>query len=394
MLDTVKVRSPYIGEGVASAISALLKRRTCIDLATGVLEYEFTSGPLMGTWDHRISIKVERQEYRAVDTSRLVEVPGPGRTHYDQRKSSRPELVDCPPYLLVEGSVHKALLGHNVYGGPLDTAAPVRWLVNMVAEAADVALPPADSWLYRRIDWAECYDLGSPDAVREYIGYLRNAEYPRRKVGRFGLESLHIAGTSSSIKFYHKGPEFHKHDRKRCERFTDDIRALQSVANNTLRCEVEIHARTLDEEYASGPAVGKPEIVQWVQCLHDRDMARVLREGTSAVLIVRTAVAVKRRLYETYSSRQARALYGTWFELCALGEKSVASGFASDRVTFWRHRKLLTEAGCSWHGGDVHLDTSVRLVPADFTPQRHDARRLTTEHDQVVASLAAYRRSA
>jgi len=396
VLDTVKIRSPYITEATARAVGELLQRRTCTNLATGEVMYEFTSGPLSGTWDHRISVQVERQEYRSVDTSRLVETQGAdtaadGRAHYDQKRSRRPVLMDSPPYLLVECSAHKALLGHNVYGGPLDLVAPVCWLVDQVAAAAGVELANGASWIIRRIDWAECFDLGGFEANQEYMGYLRNAEYPRRKVSRFGLESLHIAGTTSSVKIYCKGPEFAKHDRKRCSRHTD-VDSLQKLANTVLRCETEIHARTIDEEFGPGPAVGTPSIVQWVKNLHDRDIGQVLREGTSAVLTVRTAVAVKRRLYEIYGSRQATALWGTWLELSALGEKSAAS--RGDRVTFWRHRKLLTESGCSWHGGDVKLDTSVRLVPADFTPQRHDPRRLTEEAEQIVLALASYRLSA
>lgn len=374
MLDTVKVTSPYVTEAVARAVELLCERRFCVELATGEVLWEFTKGDLDGSYDHRLQLRVKREEWLVLPGQRV------------------PQCVPCQPYIELEGSLHKAILGHNIAGGPCDLAPAVRWVVDQLAAAAGVELPDGQRWRLRRVDWAECYDLGSFEAVQEFIGYFRNATFARRKVSWYAQDSLSIPGTTSTVKMYHKGPEFQRHDRPRLRRVDGmDVDALQKLANNVLRCEVEIHARTLDDEYsiAPGPAVGLPQIVQWIQSLHDRDMARVLREGASAVQIVRTAAAVRRRLYETYSARRAAALWGTWLELSAMGEGSARERLP--RTTFYRHRQELEAAGCSWHGGDVKLEQRVRLVPADFTPQRHDPRRLVVEDPHVSAVLAPYR---
>lgn len=371
MLDTVKLRSPCLTEGQARAVESCLQRRTCLDLSTGEVLYEFTSGPLAGTWDHRVSVQVERSEWRVF--------PG-------QRQ---PEHVKTAPYLMVEGSVHKAMLGHNVFGGTRDLAAAIRWFVDDLGEKMGVQLPPAALWRLRRVDWAHLFDLGSVEAVQEFIGYMHNTKYARRKVSRFEDEALMVAGTTTSVKLYHKGPEFQKHDRKRVRGHTE-VDKLQAIANNLLRCEVEIHARTLDEEYPEpGAATVNTVTVEWIENLYDRDLGRLLREGASDMRIVRTATAVRRRLYETYTDAQASALWGTWLELSAMGEGSARARLP--RRTFYDHRKKLRAAGCSWHNGDVKLDTRVRLVPEDFTPSRFDPRCCDQEAPRVAELLAPYR---
>jgi hypothetical protein len=196
-----------------------------------------------------------------------------------------------------------------------------------------------------------------------------------------------VAGSSSSVKLYHKGPEFESHDRVRVRSHTD-VDALQLRANMLLRCEVELHARTLDEEHGNPP--GPAEIsMSWVKDVYDRDVARLVRDGIGAMRQVRTHTAVRGRLYARYTAAQASALWGTWLELSALGEDFTRARLA--RATFYKHRQKLTAAGCSWHGGDVKLDTSVRLVPEDFSPVRSDPRRLTDEAPEVASLLAPYR---
>lgn len=380
MIDTLKLRSPYLTEPLAKEVESFLERRTCTDLSTGEIKWEFTKGGLDGTWDHRISVVVERFEFVNLPSKR----PG-GR--------STPTRIACRPYLTVEGSVHKAMLGHNVFGGPVDVQASARWFIGELARRMQLQLPAADLWVYRRIDQAECFDLSSFDACSEYISYLHNAKFPRRKTMRYADEAIVIVGTTSTDKLYHKGPEFEKNDRLRLRRVLPDdlVKALQDRANMTLRAEVEIKAKTLDEWFTRPdfPAVASAKIGQHLQQLYNRDMDRFLREGASAVQIVRTAVAVKRRLYDSYSPAMARAAYSTWLELSSRGEKAAAECLS--RKTFYRHRKALVESGCSWHDGDVKLDQRLRLVPEDFTPQVGDPRRVVGEDPIVAAALAPYR---
>jgi len=395
VLDTVKVSSPYLDDAVVRAVKLQCEQKGKRNNVTGEWLWTFAEVGLFGSWDHRIVAQLLDFEYRVQQEPIVLHGPTKdGRVL--MKYVSRTKKVSCRPYLVIEGSVHKLLLGHNVFGGPEDIVAPIRWLIGQAALQLGVELPCADVWRVRRLDWAEVYDLGSFEAVDEFVGLLRNAEFPRRKVGRYGQESLNITGDMTGVKIYHKGPEFEKHDRPRLKRSSAPVVELQHRANMLLRCEVELRARALDELFGPEPVVGTlclPETLQRLIELYDHNMGKVLREGDISMEIVRTAVGVRRRLYERYTPVQAYALYGTWLGLSALGEAHIKEAFAARRRTFYDHRKKLVESGCSWHGGDVKLDQSVRLVPDGFSPRRSDPRRLVGEAPEVSAQLVAYRQA-
>ena len=120
MLDTVKLESPELGGRIAGEIERRCVRRTGVVLDSGDVLYEITAGSLAGSWDSRMSVRVMRERWT-----------GAG------------ELQPCAPYVLLEGSVHKALLGHNVHGGPEGLQASCEWLLDDVGGRVGVKLPPA-----------------------------------------------------------------------------------------------------------------------------------------------------------------------------------------------------------------------------------------------------------
>jgi II/X family phage/plasmid replication protein len=378
MLDTVKLRSPALDEASARAVEHSCQRRQCIEIATGELVYEITTGALAGSWDERVSIRVMREEWFVPDEGRAA--------------VTRP----CEPYVLLEGSVHKALLGHNVHGGPVEPVAACRWLVSDVAGRLDVPLPDGALWTVQRVDWTEVYDLGSYEAVEEYLHALRLAEMPRRRPHTYP-HGVYFPGHTTTAKLYHKGPEFHRHDRKRLKEILG-IRStaeLYARANNLLRFEVELHSRKLDEDFRKGGNLqaGKPTVAwltrQYLESVHDREAGRLLREGQADMHTVRTNRAVARRLQDVYGQRLGNQLFGTWLQLAALGEEVVKG--AMKRPTFYRHRKQLVDAGCSWKGADVRVIAQVSAIPDGFSPVRRDPRRLTEEVPQVVQRLEPFR---
>lgn len=372
MVDTVRLRSPHVSEALAYEVTQACQVRTGVDVATGEVLYEFTSGSLEGSWDTRVSVQVKRLKWVC---------PG----------GAPPAIqVDCAPYLEIEGSVHKALLGHNLFGGPEDPSASVRWFVADVARRLGVELPPVDLWELRRVDWAEVYDLGSWDAVQEYVHRLNSADYPRRKVTRYGCEALVSPGQTTSVKVYHKGPEFRQHDLRRWRRVDNEGAAgLLEQADRFLRFEVELHHRKLE---ADGVTQVDDLDRAYLEGVHDREAARLLREGQCEMEQVRTHREVKARLDAHYSQELAGRLFGTWLQFAALGEKVVKASM--NRATFYRHRAQLTEVGVQWLGADVRVVAALSLVPEGFRPVRNDPRRVTGEHPSVTMALAAYRDAA
>lgn len=384
MLDTVKLESPELGEDLAREIEARCVRRSAVELGTGELLYELTTGSLEGSWDSRVSIRVMRSRW--VQYRVQLHDQSSGRTV----SSSKQVHEECPPYVLLEGSVHKAMLGHNLYGGPESVSEPCEWLVADVGDRLGVKLPSGSEWLLRRADWAEVYELPDYEAVEEYVWGLNAAEYPRRSVARYGRESIFAAGRTTAVKAYHKGPEFSKHDHRRLRGIMQDadLQDLQHYANRVLRWEVSVKAKKLDEDHEGKPLVSEIS-PDYLRKLHYREVRRLVREGEADVKTVRKQKDVRDRLLDQYDARKAGILLGTWHQLVTLGEKETRR-YMADR-TFRLHKQQLRDAGVSWVGADVLVVPKVSSLPADFSPTERDPRRRAGEDPVVAEKLSAFR---
>jgi II/X family phage/plasmid replication protein len=355
---------------VARAVELACVQRVEVDCSTGEKNWEIITGQLEGSFDHRVSVRVEREAW--VNVKHAYKVP-------------------CEPFIVVEGSVHKALLGHNVYGGPLPFVLTACWFIDHVAALLGVSLPDAEDWEVQRVDWAEAYELPSFAACEEYVYALNQARFPRRKPYKYASEAIMFIGSTTAFKVYHKGPEFWQHDRKRLRKHLTEsqLLELQERANCILRLETSIKAKKLTADFK-----GKPKVVQVTQAylerVHDKETARLLREATNDVEIVRTYREVSRRLHEKHQGRLANILFGTWTQLAAVGEEEVKQGM--NAATWYRQRKQLTDAGVSWHATDVKIEERFSAIPAGFSPVRSDARRLTDEADEVMSQLYTYNR--
>lgn len=377
MIDTIKLKSPAISEEMAWKIERHLQTRSGVDNATGEELYEFVSGSLAGSWESSVSVNVARQDY--VTYRPTLANPG-GRVVTEQ--------VNCAPYLVIEGSPHKAMLGHNVFGGPTYPAAAASWFLGDVASRLECVFPHWSGWRVLRLDWSEVYALSSFDGVAQYIHGLGIARYPRRQPRRYGDECVFFAGTTTTTKFYHKGPEFAKNGHAKLERATNRAYALevQRKANNLLRVEVGIKSKKLKAQHGDHPH-SQDISLDWIRDLYDVEVGRVLKEGHADMEWIRTADEVEHRLYEVYDQKLAAILCGTWFRLAAQGETAVRGRLP--RRTYYRHRKLLADAGCAFEGTDVYVRED-SLIPAGFRPVLSDPRRLTEESPLVKEALLGH----
>lgn len=384
-VDTVKLRSPSLTSEQADLIHAASVSRSAVDNRSGDQLYEITTASLAGSFDHRISVRLMNEEFR-------VGEDGVSR------------LEPSPPYLLIEGSVHKALDGHNVLAGPESFPDLMRWFLDDLSQRLGVELPEAQDWQVRQVDWAESFVLG-PAAIREFMQGMARATFPRRKTRRYGLETLFFPGSTTTVKVYHKGPEFRKHDYKRIsgcvpkrsegettehyiersaahQRYVESVR---SAADDRLRFEVSIHARKLDDDFGKVPLIDDIDDSYLISA-YEREMARLMKEGESGMDTVRDSASVRRRLNAVYPTRQANTLMGYWMQFSALGEEIVKDEVS--KATFYRVRRQLMDAGVSWYGGDIVQGAVVHILPRDFRPNRNDSRRC------VIAAASVQREAA
>lgn len=375
-IDTVKLQSPYIDDSLARRIENKCIERTGLDRQTGVILYEIITGELLGSWDSRISVKVMREEWVSGGKSNI-------------------QLVACDPYLMIEASLHKIFYGHNIYGGPTDFLKSSRAFVGLIEDLLQVDLPLADIWYVRRVDWAEVFRLPFA-AIQEFFEGAQTINFPRREAMKFGSNSLYFPGSSTTVKLYHKGPDFTEHDYKRMKMFFSSWRdqqfpkssdyyanglwvkrkleALQRLANKRLRCEVEIHASKLDYDFGKRPLVSEVT-EEYLASVYDREIGRLMREGKSEMNTVRESRAVKDRLLDVYGETEGSNLFGFFMQLAGFGEEVVKKDFwPSRKRTYYYKRKKLEQAGVSWVGSNVHVIPNEGALPRDFVPYRSDAR--------------------
>lgn len=375
MIDTVKVKSPELPAEILDRIADCLRTHQTVENSTGEVLTEFTAASLSGTFDHRTRVEVCREEIKSIPAILT--------------RSGKPEFFKAPcSHVIIEGSVHKAICGQNIAHGPEDPRAAIRWYAAHISERLGVDLPDGDGWQVMRLDWAECFDLGSFEACAEFVSQLRQAKFPRRKMVAFGNETVSTNGTTTGWKVYHKGPEFATHDRKRLRHhFTpEQVECIQSMADGILRTETAIKLKKLINDFDANPTVNRLTEA-YVSAVHDRETERVIRESENDMNTVRHTQDVQRRLYETYGTRQGGHLYGTWLTFCTIPEEMLRSRLSLR--TFYRQRKLLQDAGVSWFGSDVQVVSSA--IPEGFSLRRSDPRRITGESDQVRKALMPYR---
>jgi II/X family phage/plasmid replication protein len=374
-LDTVRLKTPYMARKLVDQIKAKGESYNRVCNETGEIVWEITRTNLRGSFDSRIMVK-------------------PMYEDCTKSKQGKPEWHPSQPYLIVECSVGKAFYGQNVYGAINDMQEACEHLRGLLQQLLGTALPHTATWTVQRIDWAENFQLPY-QAVQEFFEGIYHVAFPRRKVQKYSNESIFVPGTTTTIKLYHKGPEFQKNDRKRLysvlrnqyqlnrppkaraewahQQASQKVNALQRLANNRLRAEVEIHAEKFDHDFGRKPKV-KDITTEYLQAVFDKEISRLLREGNGATQIVRTSLAVRDRLEAYYTAELAGLLHGFWLGLATHGEDDMKK--RSTRPTFYRRRKQLVDVGVSWLSTDKQLiERQGQMLPADFSPVRANTRR-------------------
>jgi II/X family phage/plasmid replication protein len=370
--DTIKLRSPALNSQLIQRIENQCFFRSGLEMATGEVRYEIFTGELLGSWDARISVVPKDEEYQI-------------------NSAGHPVLQRCEPYILVEASVHKVFNGHNVYGGPTDFQKVCSDFVVLLEELLEIELPPASLWTVHRVDVALVYRL-SKEACKEFFAGMQLINFPRRKKGAAKYDmAVYFAGKTTTVKFYHKGSEFAAHERSRLKQFFSNlfahiygkgdiqnssrvkrkIEALQRLADNRLRGEVEIHSDKFQYDFGKNPLVSEVTDA-YLQGVYDKEVEKLLREGKQGMDKVRTTRAVRQRLRQMYGDLNGDRLHGFWATLATEGDDYTRNLYP--KASFYRHRKHLEEAGVCWRGTDLVIVANDSALPFDFAPIRSDKR--------------------
>jgi II/X family phage/plasmid replication protein len=332
MYDTIEVISPALEDSVVKAVvkkSQVLERYDC---ETGEILFRITTGFLEGSYDSRLSIRqVEGNKIR------------------------------------ISGSVHKFILGHNCFGGPVDIKKCCKYLVLVVQKRLNIELPGWDKWEVGRVDIAHVFNLGDYQTVCDYLRSLRTAVYPRRKVQTYDLESVYFPGSSTTLKFYNKGIEFSTHDKPRLVRLKDgniyteeNIDLLEKLSLQLIRVEVEVRRRKMKND---GVKLNCGSLDDgYFNACYEKEVLKVIKEGNSDLELVRDIEGVKDRLNRFYSKRKADSLFGTWSRIQLEGIDVVKNTYG--RTQWYCIRRDFAYCGISLKGSLEIVDVINRSLPA------------------------------
>lgn len=412
--DTVRLRSPALQEYLAQKLHHFSVMKQGIELSSGEIVYQLTSGELDGSYDSRIMFKVQWEDW--------------------ENHNGRPELHPCEPYVLVEASFPKVFHGQNVFGQVINFQWACQHFIDLLTQLFQLEedeLPSAKFWEVRRVDWAEMFDLPF-SAISEFFRGFSACKFPHRSksTAKHGEHSMHFPGATTTLRLYHKGPEFKEHDLARLRksifnyylhrdelRQSEDIQrasnrkiqALQRLADRRLRCEVQVNSpkflydfaqlietrkTELEDSNRKLPVYAQPQYVprfplvsdltdEYFQGVYDKEMFKLLKEGKSEMETVRNHDSVRSRLLAVYGKRSAKSLISFWMIMAGQGEQAAQDIYSKGQ--YYANRAKLIEAGVSWYSSNVFILPPGGLLPVDFQPVRSDLRRCiqTVRNDSI-----------
>lgn len=334
--------TPTILDHSAYKISQRLEKRIGFDSENDLLLYQITSKSLQGSYDSRISIKVETQKFISVD----------------QNGKNVNYKINCSPYLRIELSLHKFFLGHNCYGGSDDLIYQVSGLYNWLNEYFDTVLPDYNNWIVQRLDYARVYKL--PDIDNFYRGF-QTAYYPRREVIKFSEHSLYFPGSYTTLKLYNKEKEYYKHDRKRLRKVfsIDKLKELEHNIEGILRIELEFRSKKLKHIYEKRPKVSELNIED-IKQQFEIELQRIFKIKGDNMMTYNTNTSVREQIYNNYKTSLANTLYGVWCQLSINGYDYVRQNTPDS--TFYRYINQLKEIGIVWNNTDLHIQDTTDYV--------------------------------
>lgn len=157
--------------------------------------------------------------------------------------------LNHPTKLFLEFSVPKYYFGHNLF-----MVYPTQlWSIldNFYTELQKFfpSFPHYEKWLVKRLDICYSWKFSSQDHASDILDIIRSFDFPRKRVHRYDTSVMYI-GSSYSVKWYLKEPEFYAHDFNFLKKH--DIESAYkylTFASGILRFEVTMRPPALKQHF-------------------------------------------------------------------------------------------------------------------------------------------------
>lgn len=191
-------------------------------------------------------------EFLFVRRAGLVQADGES-FHRELRWEVSERFNDGDCFLTIEFSLPKFWYGHNIrllY----EIITPLIHLKRLIEHQFGLnrnRLPDVEAWQVRRADVCYAWNLRSDQKLAyQVLDSLKRLHFPRKKPV-IRPESIFFGGSTYSVKFYLKLPEFKAHDRKallKQHASLEWIDHLERIAAGVLRFEVLLRQRYLKRQ--------------------------------------------------------------------------------------------------------------------------------------------------
>jgi len=339
MIDTIRVESPSIDDAVYRYLKDISVEKLQIDNATGNIHYCFTNYELDGSFDYRImlSIKTEKwQRFYSASVCKFVT-----------------DLLPCDPYLVIEFSIHKFFVGHNLKNGFNDLSDKFKLFIEFLESTLNVTLPDYRNWILTRLDFALTFKINN---VEDYFKYLKNCTYPRRKTFSYDTSMMWV-GSTTTVRVYSKEHEFKKHDLNRLKNNMNfDIIDLVNTSKNMIRAEVQIRKKKLIDINGGKIMTINDYDYNKIIKLYDEEILKVYRIRENNIKYNK-ADDVMQILLENYTKNRANTLFSFYTQMQIFDESKVRESVS--RASFYRYRKELIDLGIDLKNSNIKIDNDV-----------------------------------
>lgn len=238
--------------------------------------------------------------------------------------------------VVLMGSPARVMHAHNVFGSG-DIRECALNMISFASRHAGVILPAIlSAWRVTRADVTENFDLGSSAEVRQALMCLRHSEGGRYQV-RTTSESVYwsVGSRVRSAKAYHKGPHLVYLWKKNLVECTEWER---EAAHRLLRLELMLKSEWWRRE-------SRPWY-EWTEADLSAVFDTFFGKIVGSLEVVEMDGLLKRFEAVASSKGQALGAYRTWSLVRAIGAAEAQASMP--RATWFRHRKIMFDAGMSW----------------------------------------------
>lgn len=172
----------------------------------------------------------------------------------DQQSFRREIFWDIPEfyetdntYLTVEFSVPKYWYGHNIHL-LYDYVGAIQVFRELIQKQLNLVLPEVETWQVWRADICYAWRCPTQQISEQILDSIKKLHFPRKRPHIYA-DSIMFTGTTYSLKFYLKLPEFFAHDRKallKADVKLEWVNYLEQMADGVLRCEATLRRKYLE----------------------------------------------------------------------------------------------------------------------------------------------------